>query len=113
MNSDREQVDWILDARNYAREAEHIATRAAEGNLSERDYLAILYCLMVVGEALNQVPVDAFASEPGIPWRSVIALRHRLIHGYWLIDRDIILAIAANEIEALVAALNRLIDRVS
>ena len=66
---------------------------------------------MAVGEALYWVPETLLASEPGIPWRKVIALRHRLVHGYWLIDEDIIVEIARNEIEPLVSALTRLIDK--
>ena len=73
--------------------------------------LAIRHCLMLVGEALDFVSDEIFAHEPLIPWRRVIALRHRLIHGYWLIDEDIINEISRNETEALVAALDRLIQK--
>jgi uncharacterized protein with HEPN domain len=65
---------------------------------------------MVVGEALDSVPEDILARERGIPWRKVIALRHRLVHGYWLIDESIIAEIARNETEPLIAALDRIID---
>jgi uncharacterized protein with HEPN domain len=50
-------------------------------------------------------------SESAIPWRKVIALRHRLVHGYWLIDEDITVEIARNEIDPLVSALTRLIEK--
>jgi uncharacterized protein with HEPN domain len=66
---------------------------------------------MAVGEALYWVPEAMLLSEPAIPWRKVIALRHRLVHGYWLIDEDIIVEIARNEIEPLVSTLTRLIDK--
>ena len=73
--------------------------------------MAIRYCLMVVGEALNEVPDHVLAEAPQVPWRQIIALRHRLVHGYWLIDLDIIMAITQNETEALVVALDRPIEK--
>lgn len=66
---------------------------------------------MIVGEALDYVPHEILAHEPQIPWRQIIALRHRLVHGYWLIDDEIIDEIVRHEIEALVAALDRLIEK--
>ncbi len=73
---------------------------------------AIRYCLMVVGEALYWVPADILTSEPLIPWRQVIALRRRLVHGYWLIDEDLIVEIARHDTEALIGALARLIEKI-
>jgi uncharacterized protein with HEPN domain len=62
-------------------------------------------------EALDYVPEEILAHEPQIPWRQIIALRHRLVHGYWLIDEEIIDEIARHETDALVAALDRLIEK--
>jgi uncharacterized protein YutE (UPF0331/DUF86 family) len=42
----------------------------------------------------------------------VLALRHRLVHGYWLIDQDLVVEIARNETEPLVSTLSRLIEKV-
>jgi uncharacterized protein with HEPN domain len=111
MTEGRQPVDWLSDAREYAREASRIAAHTAEGDLNQSDYLAIRYCLMVIGEALNQVPPELLASEADIPWHQIIALRHRLAHGYWLIDHGIIRAIALDDITSLIETLDRLIDR--
>ena len=110
MNADRRPIHWLSDARDFARKAH---SHASGETLDERQYLAIRYCLVVVGEALDFVPDDVLAAEPEIPWRKVIALRHRLVHAYWLIDEDIVSEIALNEIGPLVAALDRLIDSCS
>jgi len=112
MSDDRPVRAWLSDARIYADEARRIAHSKGEASLDRRDYLAIRYCLMVVGEALDWVPVDIFAREPAIPWRRIIALRHRLVHGYWLIDEDLLTEIARNETERLISSLDRLISSV-
>jgi uncharacterized protein with HEPN domain len=107
--NDRPIRAWLIDAREYADQAHRIG-RTLDGKLSDvRDYLAIRYCLLVVGEALNEVPESILAEITEIPWRQIIALRHRLVHGYWLIDMDIIMNIAHHEMEALITALDRLI----
>jgi uncharacterized protein with HEPN domain len=97
MSAERPALAWLTDARDYAREAQGIAR---DGALVRRDILAIRYCLMAVGEALDWVPEEMLAREPGIPWRKVIALRHRLVHGYWLIDEELVVEIARNEARA-------------
>ena len=107
--AERPIVDRLTDARRYAQMARQIAE--STDALPDIRILAIRHCLMLVGEALDFVPNEIFAHEPLIPWRRVIALRHLLIHGYWLIDEDIINEIARNETEALVAALDRLIQK--
>jgi uncharacterized protein with HEPN domain len=70
--------------------------------------MAVRYCLMIVGEAVNWVSDDVVAHEPSIPWRRIIALRHRLAHGYWLLDQDILAEIVRTEVEPLVGALDRI-----
>jgi uncharacterized protein with HEPN domain len=108
MTADRPAIEFLADARHFAREAGRIA-RDAHAQISATEYLAIRYCLLVVGEALDSVPQGLLAHEPGIPWRKVVALRHRLVHGYWLIDESIIAEIARNETEPLITALDRII----
>jgi uncharacterized protein with HEPN domain len=65
----------------------------------------------VVGDALNAVPEHILAEVLEVPWRQIIALRHRLVHGYWLIDVDIIAQIVLDETEPLIGALDRLIAK--
>jgi uncharacterized protein with HEPN domain len=108
---ERRPLARLNDARSYAQEARNIATSAASGVLNTCDYQAIRYYLMIVGEALSRVPDDLLAGEPAIPWRRVIALRHRLVHAYWLIDEDIMIEIARNETGAVIATLERLIEK--
>jgi uncharacterized protein with HEPN domain len=111
MSLERPVLARLNDARNNAREARNIADSASVGGLKPRDCQAIRYCLMVVGEALSQVPADILANEPTTPWRRVIALRHRLVHGYWRIDEDLIGQIARHETGSVIEALERLIEK--
>ena len=108
MTVDRSVLVRLNDAKDYASEAAQIASL---GDISSRDCLAVRYCLMVIGEALSSVPADILAGEPSTPWRRIIALRHRLVHGYRLIDENLVLEVARNKTAALIAALERLIEK--
>jgi uncharacterized protein with HEPN domain len=46
---------------------------------------------------------------PDIPWREIIGLRHRLIHGYAEVQLDRVWAIVQNDLAPLIAALEPLI----
>ena len=59
-------------------------------------YDATLRNLELIGEAATQVPAEIRATANDVPWRMLIALRNRLIHGYYL-TRAGRLAIAAFE----------------
>ncbi len=113
--SERSALAWLREARLYAFEAAEIARsldmETVDGN--RQDIFAIRYCLAIVGEALNAVPRDVQALSSEIRWRAIYNLRNRLIHGFWLIDNRLILHIARNDAEKLVASIERLMEEIA
>ena len=72
--------------------------------------LALVRLMEVVGEAATRVP-DAFQSHhPHVPWRDVTDLRNRLIHGYDMIDFDVLWAIVHDDLSPLVTQLEALLE---
>jgi uncharacterized protein with HEPN domain len=112
--NDRPPVVWLSDAREYALATHHITAGLSQETFETRrsDLLAVCYCLMLVGEALSQVPKDVQALAPEISWAAIYGLRNRLVHSYWLTDTEIILRIAQNDIPSLVGSLEPLIEKV-
>ena len=45
-------------------------------------------CIEIVGEAATQTTTVTRAAMPEIPWPSIVAMRHRLVHAYFDIDHD-------------------------
>ena len=43
--------------------------------------LALVKCIEIVGEAASAVSQEVRDQHPEIPWRSIVAMRNRLIHG--------------------------------
>jgi uncharacterized protein with HEPN domain len=72
-------------------------------------YDAVLRNLELIGEAATHVPSDVRAKAPDVPWRMVIAVRNRLIHGYLGIDDDTLWSIVRDDLVPLRGALTRLV----
>lgn len=47
---------------------------------------AILYNLVIVGEAVKRIDAATTSSRPEIPWRDIAGLRDLLTHEYFRID---------------------------
>ena len=107
----RSDLARLLDARQFAQNAVSHAIGLSPSVLAEalQPQHAALYALMVVGEALAQIPLDIRSEAPEIAWRSIIGLRNHLIHAYWQIDLEIIADVIKNRIDPLVAELEKLI----
>lgn len=47
------------------------------------------------------------ASTPDIPWRQMVSMRNRLIHGYGAVDRDVLWDVVHDDLPDLVTRLHR------
>ena len=56
----------------------------------EKTQYAVIRCLEVIGEAVKRIPEDFRQSHPGIPWKAMAGMRDRLIHGYDVVDNEIV-----------------------
>jgi uncharacterized protein with HEPN domain len=71
--------------------------------------LALVRLLEIVGEAANRVSSETQNAHAEIPWFQIVGLRNRLIHGYDSVDFDILWQVLAEELPALVGALEKII----
>lgn len=72
-------------------------------------YDATLRNLDLIGEAATHVPADIRAMASDVPWRMLIALRNRLVHGYLGIDDDTVWSIVRDDVASLRVALMTLL----
>lgn len=79
--------------------------------LEEMRYDAVLRNLELIGEAATHVPEAASSLAPEVPWRLIVAVRNRLIHGYLGIDDDTLWSILRDDLPPLRGALARLLRR--
>lgn len=89
----RERLADISAAADGVRRAVHALELAeAEGDrdAAQLAFDALLYRLLVIGEAVKALPAEQLASQPQIPWREIAKLRDLLAHQYYRVDANII-----------------------
>ena len=58
------------------------------------------------GASRKQIPI----SNPSIPWAAIIGTRNRLVHGYDLVDYDIIWSTITEDPPSLIAELEKIVS---
>jgi uncharacterized protein with HEPN domain len=53
-------------------------------------HLSVVHLLEIIGEAGNQISEEVKEQYVDIPWKRIIGMRNRLIHGYFDIDLAIV-----------------------
>ena len=98
----------ILEA---ARKALHFVENRTRDDLDKDEMLAIslVHLLEIVGEGANCVSADFREQHPHIPWKKMIELRNRLIHGYFDINLDIVWDTVLEDLPPLVADIEKII----
>lgn len=71
---------------------------------------AIVWNLMVLGEAARQVPDQVVEAYPQIPWPQIRGTRNRIVHGYDQIDLDIVWNVVRHELEPLKEPLEKIMQ---
>jgi uncharacterized protein with HEPN domain len=74
----------------------------------QRTYDATLRNLELLGEAATHIPHSVRDHASNVPWRAIIAMRNRLIHGYLGVDDDTVWSVLATDLPALLVALHDL-----
>jgi uncharacterized protein with HEPN domain len=72
--------------------------------------LALVRLVEIVGEAANRLPIEDQLRYPSIPWREVVGMRNRLVHGYDAIDLDVLWDTVQIDLPQLVEELERILS---
>jgi uncharacterized protein with HEPN domain len=97
--------------RDYARKALAMVQGQRREDLDSDEKLrfALTHVVELIGEAASQVPAEVQRRYPESPWPKVISMRHRLIHGYDLVDYDILWDTVTRNLPPLLAALEEIV----
>ena len=101
---------YLDHMRDHAAKALALAAgkSRAEFDADEILRLALTYLIQIVGDAANQVSQETKDTHPHVPWQSIVGMRHRLVHGYFAVDEDIVWKTLTTELEPLLRALERM-----
>ena len=71
---------------------------------------AVLYNLIVIGEAATNIPTATQERHPEIPWRLMSNMRNLIAHEYFRVDREIVWDTVQNNLPRLIEPLQTLLD---
>ena len=109
-----------MNANRLSDDLEHIRQAATEARAfvdgmskdaflaDRRTQKAVVMSLIIVGEAATKVMerhADFVDAHPGVPWRSMRAMRNRITHGYFDINLDVVWDTVQTALPALLSQL--------
>jgi uncharacterized protein with HEPN domain len=90
-------VEDMLDAMDKAELLlEGIAYEQFEADF--RINFAVVRALEIVGEAAKRLPPDLRRQYPDIPWKVMAGMRDRIVHGYDIVDLEIVWDVVKRDI---------------
>lgn len=101
---DRQTLEDMLAAGRKVRQYAQGCTRESLPDVSMR-LDALLYEIVVLGEAARRLSPEIRADHPEIPWREIIGMRSVITHGYDQIDDDELWQVVEHDLPDLIPKL--------
>lgn len=102
--NDKIRIRHMIDAAKEA--LSFVANKHRENlNTDRMLVLSLVKSIEILGEAASKVSEQTRLECPAILWRDIIAMRNRLIHGYFDINLDIVWQTVTKELPSLVTDL--------
>jgi uncharacterized protein with HEPN domain len=107
----RDDTVSLKDMLTHAREAVALLGKTSREDIWNRrvQQLALVRLIEIVGEAANRVTEDTRRAHTEIPWPRIIGMRNRLVHGYDVIDYDLLWDTITSDLPPLIAALEKIV----
>ena len=111
--SRRDPLVRLKHMLDYAREAVEMAKgqMAKDLDTDRKLVLSLTHLVELIGEAASQVPQEVRGKYPNVPWPKVVSMRNRLIHGYDVVDYDILWDTITEDLPLRITELERIIPK--
>ena len=109
-NRDRPSLEDMLRAARKVVEYAEGTTRESLPSIPMR-LDAVLYEIVVLGEAARRLSTELRAAHPEVPWREIIGLRSVITHGYDQIDDDELWRVIERDLPDLLSKLEAILDQ--
>lgn len=110
MTEARDYRDYLADMVKACRAAiGFVASVTLEGYFADqRTVFAVMRAFEMLGEAARHVPEEIKTTNPEIPWTVIVAMRNRVVHGYFGVDELVLYFTARNRLPELLPIVERL-----
>ncbi len=99
-----------LRLRDVLAAIETIRAHIAGGEFDRKTSDAVLYNLVVIGEAAARIGDETRERAAEIPWTRIVGLRNLVTHEYFRVELDVIQDIVASSLDPLATTARRLLD---
>jgi len=102
----------LKDMLDHAIEAVELLGKKSRKDLGEDRtmQLALTRLVEIVGEAANRTSLETRMNNPEIPWNQIVGMRNRLIHGYDVIDYDLLWNTVKHDLPPLISVLKEVVE---
>ena len=112
-DSDNAGREWFLFIADMISFGERILAYTegltqADFVADDKTYDAVLRNFELLGEAATHVPTSVREAYGDVPWRTIVGMRNRLIHGYLGIDDDLVWSAVRDDVPPLLRALREI-----
>ncbi len=92
MTRRRVYTDYLRDIADYAAKAQQFVAglEYEQFEAHEEKGLAVLHALQIIGEAAGHLPRSIRQRYPEIPWADIVGMRNLIVHGYYVMDLEIV-----------------------
>ncbi len=100
----------MLDAARLAMSFMRGRTRG-DLDIDPQLVMAVTRAVEIIGEAGANVTGPGREELPAVPWPAIINMRHRLVHGYFNINLDIVWDTVREDLPSLIATIEAFLAR--
>jgi uncharacterized protein with HEPN domain len=92
MNAERDFTDYLSDILSAIEAIEQFVQGMdyAQFAADRKTIFAVIRGFEIIGEAARQIPASERDRYPHVPWRDIVGMRNRLVHGYFQVDLDVV-----------------------
>jgi uncharacterized protein with HEPN domain len=107
----RDHVTYLSDMLAYTQKAQKFVAGVSLLDFAANDekLFAVIYALEVIGEAANHLPRSFTRRYPDVPWAAIVGMRNLVIHGYDVVDAEIVWKTVEEDLPRLHIELERIL----
>lgn len=85
----------------------------AEFSQDREKVFAVERAIVIIGEAVKNVPDSLRSKYPDIPWKSIAGMRDKLVHEDWATNQEVIWKSVREDVPKLKGAVARVMEELS
>lgn len=103
----RDETAFLLDMLHAAQDVEEFADGLTfhQFEKSRLHQKAVLKSIEIIGEAATHITEETRLAHPEVPWKKIISMRNRLVHGYFQVDLERVWNTIQRDIPSLIHTL--------